>query len=67
VRRLRPVYKQFADKQRLFAANHFAGLVLWAPVNRVTFCGDEEQLTAEEIDRYAEAAVHAFLAAYGPV
>lgn len=49
----------------VLAANHFAGLVLWAPVNRVMFCGDDEQLTAEEIDRYADAAVHAFLAAYG--
>lgn len=47
------------------AANHFSGLVLWAPVNRVMFCGDDEQLTEAEIDRYADAGVRAFLAAYG--
>jgi TetR/AcrR family transcriptional regulator, mexJK operon transcriptional repressor len=46
------------------AANHFAGLVLWAPVNRVMFCGDDEQLTGEEFERYVAAGVRAFLAAY---
>lgn len=49
----------------LLAAHHFAGLVLWAPVNRVMFCGDDERVTDAEIDRYAKAGVRAFLAAYG--
>jgi TetR/AcrR family transcriptional regulator, mexJK operon transcriptional repressor len=45
------------------AASHFAGLVLWIPLNRVMFRGDG--LTGAELDRFADAGVEAFLAAYG--
>lgn len=45
------------------AASHFAGLVLWIPLNRAMFSGDE--VTDEDIDRFADAGVRAFLAAYG--
>jgi TetR/AcrR family transcriptional repressor of mexJK operon len=64
-------FRELAERGQLrledpaLAADHFAGLVLWAPVNRLMFCGDDEQLTAGEINRYADAAVRAFLTAYG--
>jgi TetR/AcrR family transcriptional repressor of mexJK operon len=45
------------------AASHFAGLVLWIPLNRAMFSGDE--VTDADIDRFADAGVRAFLAAYG--
>ncbi|MBO3747087.1 TetR/AcrR family transcriptional regulator [Streptosporangiaceae bacterium NEAU-GS5] len=46
------------------AANHLMALMLWVPVNRVMFTGDDTQFTAEDLDRYADAGAHAFLAAY---
>ena len=36
-----------------------------APVNRAMLLGDDEIPTAAELDRYADAGVRAFLAAYG--
>ncbi|WP_018656671.1 TetR/AcrR family transcriptional regulator [Actinomadura flavalba] len=48
------------------AAHHFAGLVLWIPMNRAMFCGDASAPGPDEIDRLATAAADAFLAAYGP-
>ncbi|MFB9966269.1 TetR/AcrR family transcriptional regulator [Sinosporangium siamense] len=47
------------------AAGHFAGLVLWIPMNRAMFCGLPEEFTDAEIDQRADQAVRAFLAAYG--
>jgi TetR/AcrR family transcriptional repressor of mexJK operon len=47
------------------AANHFVGLLLWIPVNRATFCGLDDTADADELDNYADAAVRAFLRAYG--
>ena len=49
----------------LLAAHPFVGLLLWIPVNRVMFCGDDARSTDADLARYAEAAVRAFLAAYG--
>lgn len=49
----------------LLAANHFTWLVTSIPVNRVMFCGSAETFTEAELDRYADAAVKVFLAAYG--
>ena len=49
----------------MLAAQQFAGMVLWVPVNRVMFCGEEAALTPAEVDRYADASARAFLAAYG--
>jgi TetR/AcrR family transcriptional regulator, mexJK operon transcriptional repressor len=46
------------------AANQLMGMVLWIPVNRVMFCGEQEQISANELKRYVEAAVRTFLAAY---
>jgi TetR/AcrR family transcriptional repressor of mexJK operon len=49
----------------LMAANHFVGLLLWIPVNQAMFTGDSIYSTAEELERYADAAAGAFLRAYG--
>jgi TetR/AcrR family transcriptional regulator, mexJK operon transcriptional repressor len=47
------------------AANHFVGLLLWIPVNRVMFTGDHHDSSDAELDDYAVAAVQTFLKAYG--
>lgn len=49
----------------LVAAHHFVGMLLWIPVNRAMFTGNERSGTKAELDRYADQAVRAFLAAYG--
>ncbi|MBO0715489.1 MAG: TetR/AcrR family transcriptional regulator [Acidimicrobiales bacterium] len=49
----------------LTAAHHFVGLLLWIPVNRAMFTGDETSHTDEQLDAYADTAVRAFLGAYG--
>jgi TetR/AcrR family transcriptional repressor of mexJK operon len=54
---------QLEDPQ--LAAHQFAGMVLWVPVNRVMFCGEDAALTPAEIDRYANAGARAFLDAHG--
>jgi TetR/AcrR family transcriptional regulator, mexJK operon transcriptional repressor len=46
------------------AASQFAGLVLWIPLNRVMFRGDDGAAGAD-LDRIADAGVQTFLAAYG--
>jgi TetR/AcrR family transcriptional regulator, mexJK operon transcriptional repressor len=48
------------------AAAHFNWLIMAAPVNRAMLLGDDGIPTAAELDRYADAGVRAFLAAYGP-
>jgi TetR/AcrR family transcriptional repressor of mexJK operon len=49
----------------VLAAAHFNWLVLSIPINRLMFCGDAHQPSAEEMDWYADEGVRAFLAAYG--
>jgi TetR/AcrR family transcriptional repressor of mexJK operon len=50
----------------MLAAQHFVGLLLWIPVNKAMFSGDDESSsTPAELERYAEAAVRAFLGGYG--
>jgi TetR/AcrR family transcriptional regulator, mexJK operon transcriptional repressor len=46
------------------SASQFMGMILWIPVNRAMFCGDNERFTAEELERYADTGVRSFLAAY---
>ena len=53
-----------ADDAELAAA-HFNWLVMAAPVNRAMLLGDDAIPSADELDRYAEGGVKAFLAAYG--
>jgi TetR/AcrR family transcriptional repressor of mexJK operon len=47
------------------AANHFVGMLLWIPLNRAMFTGDETPYTQAELHEHADAAVDAFLAAHG--
>jgi hypothetical protein len=49
----------------LLAAQQVAGMILWVPVNRVMFCGEDAALPAADVERCAAAGAHAFLAAYG--
>lgn len=46
------------------AANHFVGLLLWIPVNRAMFTGSNSY-SDSEIGAFANAAIDAFLRAYG--
>ena len=48
----------------LLAANHFAGLLLWIPLNRAMFTG-QIKYDPSELETYAYAAVEAFLEGYG--
>jgi TetR/AcrR family transcriptional repressor of mexJK operon len=47
------------------AADQFAGLVLYRPVNQVMFAGTDATPPADTLGRIADAAVEVFLAAYG--
>jgi AcrR family transcriptional regulator len=47
------------------AADQFAGLVLYRPMNQVMFAGADAVPPAETLSRIADAAVNVFLAAYG--
>lgn len=49
----------------LLAAHHFAGLLLWIPINKAMFSGNSQSSTEAELKKYADAAVSTFLAAYG--
>lgn len=49
----------------LIAAHHFVGLLLWIPVNQAMFTGNEQPYSKAALERYANAAVSTFLAAYG--
>lgn len=50
------------DDPRL-AADHFAGLLLWIPVNKAMFTGSPQHSEAD-LDHYAAAGARIFLAAY---
>jgi TetR/AcrR family transcriptional regulator, mexJK operon transcriptional repressor len=47
------------------AAAHFNWLVMSVPLNRAMLLGDDTTPDAADLDRYADAGVRAFLAAYG--
>lgn len=47
----------------MIAAQHFVGLLLWIPINKAMFSGDHVSSKTMN-DRYASAAVRAFLGAY---
>jgi hypothetical protein len=47
----------------MIAAHHFVGLLLWIPINKAMFTGDSASSKGAN-ERYASAAVRAFLAAY---
>jgi TetR/AcrR family transcriptional repressor of mexJK operon len=48
------------------AAAHFNWLIMSVPLNEAMLCGTDEPLAPAELERYADAGVRAFLAAYGP-
>jgi TetR/AcrR family transcriptional repressor of mexJK operon len=68
---LATTFQSLADRQLLktddplLAANHFVGLLLWIPVSKAMFTGDH-QVSPHKLERYALAAVSAFLTGYGP-
>lgn len=47
------------------AADHFAWLVVGAPIDRAMFRGPDDVPDPAQLDRIADAGVRAFLAAYG--
>lgn len=47
------------------AAAHFNWLIMSIPLNRAMLCGIDEPLSPADVERYADAGVAAFLAAYG--
>jgi TetR/AcrR family transcriptional repressor of mexJK operon len=53
---------QLEDPQ--LAAAHFNWLVMSIPLNRAMFLGGDESRASPELNRYADAGVRAFLAAY---
>jgi AcrR family transcriptional regulator len=53
---------QLDDPQ--LAAQHFNWLIMSIPLNRAMFHGDDELPAAADLDRYADAGVRVFLAAY---
>ena len=51
----------------MLAANHFVGMLLWIPVNRAMFTGNHAYYTGRQLERYADAAVSAFLSGHSAV
>jgi AcrR family transcriptional regulator len=49
----------------LLAAAHFNWLIMSIPLNRAMLLGDDEPPPPAELERYADAGVRVFLAAYG--
>jgi TetR/AcrR family transcriptional regulator, mexJK operon transcriptional repressor len=52
-------------KDTRLAANHFTGMLLWIPLNEAMFTGNGRPCTKSELNHLADAAVEAFLRAYG--
>jgi TetR/AcrR family transcriptional regulator, mexJK operon transcriptional repressor len=48
------------------SAEHFVGMLLWIPMNKAMFAGDEKPFTTHELEATADDAVQAFLAAHAP-
>ena len=69
---LTTLFSDLANQGRLrlddpgLAAQHFAWLVLGAPLDRGMFYAIEEKARDEDLDRLADAATRVFMAAYGP-
>jgi TetR/AcrR family transcriptional repressor of mexJK operon len=68
---LAAVFEQLAERGALdlddptLAAEHFNWLIMSIPLNRAMFLGGDEPPAAAELERYADAGVRVFLAAYG--
>jgi TetR/AcrR family transcriptional repressor of mexJK operon len=48
------------------AANQFVGMLLWIPVNKAMFTGDDNAVTRAELKHFADSATRAFLATHTP-
>ncbi len=65
-------FQGLAERGRLrladpaMAANQFVGMLLWIPVNKAMFTGNENAVTDAELKHYAQSATHTFLAAHAP-
>jgi TetR/AcrR family transcriptional repressor of mexJK operon len=65
------VFERLAERGLLrlddpvIAAGHFNWLIVSIPLNEVILCGDDERFTPAELERFADAGVRAFFAAYG--
>jgi TetR/AcrR family transcriptional regulator, mexJK operon transcriptional repressor len=68
---LATAFERLADRGILqlddphLAATHFNWLIMSAPVNQAMLCGDADLPASAELDRYTDAGVRVFLAAYG--
>jgi len=64
-------FQRLADRKLLslddpmLSASHFVGLLLWIPLNQAMFTGRRGATSKADLERYARAAVRAFLAGYG--
>jgi TetR/AcrR family transcriptional regulator, mexJK operon transcriptional repressor len=67
---LATVFERLAERDVLqlddprLAAAHFNWLVMSSPLNRAMFLGEDQPPARAELNRYADAGVRAFLAAY---
>jgi TetR/AcrR family transcriptional regulator, mexJK operon transcriptional repressor len=67
---LATVFERLADRgvlrpgDQLLTAAHFNWLVMSIPLNRAMLLGEDESPASAELNRYADAGVRAFLAAY---
>lgn len=68
---LATAFQRLADRGMLrpsdprLAAEHFNWLIMSVPLNRAMLCGEDELPGPADLDRYADAGVRVFLAAYG--
>jgi TetR/AcrR family transcriptional regulator, mexJK operon transcriptional repressor len=69
---LASTFERLADANKLrlsdahLAAAHFNWLIMSIPLNDAMLLGRDTPPATGELERYADAGVHAFLAAYGP-
>ncbi len=67
---LATVFEQLAERGVLrvddppLAAEHFNWLVMSTPLNRAMLLGDDQAPSAADLERYTDAGVRVFLAAY---
>jgi TetR/AcrR family transcriptional repressor of mexJK operon len=67
---LAAAFKRLAERGLLeiddppLAAAHFNWLIMSIPLNQAMLCGDDRPPDRADLDRYADAGVRAFLAAY---
>jgi TetR/AcrR family transcriptional regulator, mexJK operon transcriptional repressor len=68
---LAATFERLADRGTLqlddpqLAAAHFNWLIMSIPLNQAMLCGDADLPALADLDRYADAGVRVFLAAYG--